>query len=108
MDILSKANSTIVEYDNIMQEMMDPSNVLDQEKLASLSKQKSSIQEVYDLSVKFVALTNENKEHISLSDNIFFNGYSFSFGFNAPTKFEHNFGDKTLSKWKKLWRRDNS
>jgi peptide chain release factor 1 len=45
-----------------MEEMMDPSNVLDQEKLASLSKQKSSIQEVYDLSVKFVALTNENKE----------------------------------------------
>ena len=62
MDILSKANSTIVEYDNIMQEMMDPSNVLDQEKLASLSKQKSSIQEVYDLSIKFVALTNENDE----------------------------------------------
>ena len=62
MDILSKANSTIVEYDNIMQEMMDPSNVLDQEKIASLSKQKSSIQEVYDLSIKFVALTNENKE----------------------------------------------
>ena len=62
MDILSKANSTIVEYDNIMEEMMDPSNVLDQEKLASLSKQKSAIQEVYDLSVKFVALTNENKE----------------------------------------------
>ena len=62
MDILSKANSTIVEYNNIMQEMMDPSNVLDQEKLASLSRQKSSIQEVYDLSVKFVALTNENKE----------------------------------------------
>jgi peptide chain release factor 1 len=62
MDILSKANSTIVEYDNIMQEMMDPSNVLDQEKLASLSKKKSSIQEVYDLSIKFVALTNENKE----------------------------------------------
>ena len=62
MDILSKANSTIVEYDNIMQEMMDPVNVLDQEKLASLSKQKSSIQEVYDLSIKFVALTNEIKE----------------------------------------------
>ena len=62
MDILSKANSTIVEYDNIMQEMMDPANVLDQEKLASLSKQKSSIQEVYDLSIKFVALTNEIKE----------------------------------------------
>ena len=62
MDILSKANSTIVEYDNIMQEMMDPANVLDQEKLASLSKQKSSIQEVYDLSIKFVALINENKE----------------------------------------------
>ena len=62
MDILSKAKSAIVEYDNIMQEMMDPANVLDQEKLAFLSKQKSSIQEVYDLSIKFVALTNENKE----------------------------------------------
>lgn len=68
MDILSKANSTIVEYDNIMQEMMDPANVLDQEKLASLSKQKSSIQEVYDLSIKFVALTNENKELDALDD----------------------------------------
>lgn len=62
MDILSKANSTIVEYDNIMEEMMDPSNVLDQDKLATLSKQKSVIQEVYDLSVQFVSLTNENKE----------------------------------------------
>ena len=62
MDILSKANSTIVEYDNIMEEIMDPSNVLDQEKLAALSKQKSAIQEVYDLSLQFVALTNENKE----------------------------------------------
>ena len=49
MDILSKANSTIVEYDNIMQEMIDPSNVLNQEKLASLSKKKSALQEVYDL-----------------------------------------------------------
>ena len=62
MDILSKANSTIVEYDNIMQEMIDPSNVLNQEKLASLSKKKSALQEVYDLSIKFVALTKENKE----------------------------------------------
>jgi len=62
MDILSKANSTIVEYDNIMEEIMDPSNVLDQEKLATLSKQKSAIQEVYDLSLQFVTLTNENKE----------------------------------------------
>ena len=62
MDILSKAQSTIVEYDNIMEEIMDPSNVLDQEKLATLSKQKSAIQEVYDLSLQFVTLTNENKE----------------------------------------------
>tara|TARA_A100001011_G_scaffold73265_3_gene75170 strand:- start:3628 stop:4686 length:1059 start_codon:yes stop_codon:yes gene_type:complete len=62
MDILSKANSTIVEYDNIMQEMIDPSNVLNQEKLASLSKKKSALQEVYDLSIKFVALTKENEE----------------------------------------------
>ena len=54
MDILSKANSTIVEYDNIMQEMIDPSNVLNQEKLASLSKKKSALQEVYGLGVKFV------------------------------------------------------
>ena len=62
MDILSKANSTIVEYDNIMQEMIDPSNVLNQEKLASLSKKKSALQEVYNLSIKFVALTKENEE----------------------------------------------
>ena len=62
MDILSKANSTIVEYDNIMKEMIDPSNVLNQEKLASLSKKKSALQEVYDLSIKFVALTKENEE----------------------------------------------
>ena len=62
MDILSKANSTIVEYDNIMQEMIDPANVLNQEKLASLSKKKSALQEVYDLSIKFVALTKENEE----------------------------------------------
>lgn len=62
MDILSKANSTIVEYDNIMQQMIDPSNVLNQEKLASLSKKKSALQEVYDLSIKFVALTKENEE----------------------------------------------
>ena len=33
----------IVEYDNIMEEMIDPSNVLDQEKLASLSKKKSNL-----------------------------------------------------------------
>ena len=62
MDILSKAQSTIVEYDNIMEEMIDPSNVLDQEKLASLSKKKSTIQEVYDLSIQFVALIDESKE----------------------------------------------
>jgi len=62
MDILSKAQSTIVEYNNIMEEMIDPSNVLDQEKLASLSKKKSALQEVYDLSTQFVALTNEKKE----------------------------------------------
>jgi len=62
MDILSKAQSTIVEYDKIMEEMIDPSNVLDQEKLASLSKKKSIIQEVYDLSTQFVALINERKE----------------------------------------------
>ncbi len=62
MDILSKAQSTIVEYDNIMEEMIDPSNVLDQEKLASLSKKKSNLQEVYDLSVQFVSLIDESKE----------------------------------------------
>jgi|TARA_Y100000385_G_scaffold286172_1_gene347644 peptide chain release factor 1 len=62
MDILSKASSTIAEHDKIMEEMVDPSNVLDQEKLASLSKKKSAIQEVYELSIEFVSLTNEFKE----------------------------------------------
>ncbi len=62
MDILSKAHSTIVEYDSIIQEIMDPSNVLDQEKLTTLSKKKSALQEVYDLSIQFVALLDESKE----------------------------------------------
>ena len=62
MDILSKAQSTIVEYDNIMEEIMDRSNVLDQEKLASLSKKKSALEQVYDLSIQFVALIDESKE----------------------------------------------
>ena len=62
MDILSKAQSTIVEYDSIIQEIMDPSNVLDQEKLTTLSKKKSALQEVYDLSIQFVALLDESKE----------------------------------------------
>ena len=56
MDILSKAQSTIVEYDSIIQEIMDPSNVLDQEKLTTLSKKKSALQEVYDLSIQFVSV----------------------------------------------------
>jgi hypothetical protein len=36
MDILSKAKDIIVEYDNITQEMINPDNILNQEKMIQL------------------------------------------------------------------------
>ena len=59
MDILSKAKDIIVEYDNITEEMIHPDNVLNQEKMTSLSKKRSSIEKAYELSKEFVLLNSE-------------------------------------------------
>ena len=49
MDILSKANSIVSEYDQIMQQMMDNDIMLNQDKMTSLSRQKSALDESYQL-----------------------------------------------------------
>ena len=43
MDILSKAKDVIIEYDNITQEMINPDNMLNQEKMTQLSKKRSNL-----------------------------------------------------------------
>ena len=67
MDILSKAKDIIVEYDNITEEMIHPDNVLNQEKITNLSKQRSAIEEAYELSKKFVLLHKELNDLEELS-----------------------------------------
>ena len=47
MDILSKAKDVIVEYDNIAQEMINPDNMLNQEKMTQLLKTRSTLEELY-------------------------------------------------------------
>ena len=59
MDILSKAKDVIIEYDNITQEMINPDNMLNQEKMTQLSKKRSNLEELYTLSKGFIALNNE-------------------------------------------------
>ena len=59
MDILSKAKDIIVEYDNITQEMINPDNMLNQEKMIQLSKKRSNLKELYTLSKGFIVLNNE-------------------------------------------------
>ena len=44
MDILSKAKDVIVEYDNIAQEMINPDNMLNQEKMTQLLKTRSTLE----------------------------------------------------------------
>ena len=59
MDILSKANSIVSEYYQIMQQMMDNEIMLNQEKMKSLSRQKSSLDESYQLCKKYIELNNQ-------------------------------------------------
>ena len=59
MDILSKARSIISDYDNIMNQMMDSKIMLDQEKMTSLSREKSLIDESYELSKEYVGLQEQ-------------------------------------------------
>ena len=67
MDILSKAKDIIVQYDNITQEMIHPDNVLNQAKITDLSKQRSAIEESYELSKQFVVLNKELSDLEELS-----------------------------------------
>ena len=59
MDILSKANSIISEYDQIMQQMMDNEVMLNQEKMKSLSRQRSALDEFYQLCKQYIDLNNQ-------------------------------------------------
>jgi peptide chain release factor 1 len=59
MDILSKARSIISDYDNIMNQMMDSKIMLDQDKMTSLSREKSLIDESYELSKEYVSLQEQ-------------------------------------------------
>ena len=59
MDILSKARSIISDYDNIMNQMMDSKIMLDQDKMTSLSREKSLINESYELSKEYVGLQEQ-------------------------------------------------
>ena len=56
MDILSKARSIISDYDNIMSQMMDSKIMLDQDKMTILAREKSIIDESYELSKQYVSL----------------------------------------------------
>ena len=62
MDILSKAHSIVSEYNQIMQQMMDSDIMLNQEKMTSLSKQKSALDEPYQLSKQYIDLKNQLSE----------------------------------------------
>ena len=62
MDILSKANSIVSEYDQIMQQMMDSNIMLNQEKMTSLSRQKSALDESYQLCKQYIDLKNQLAE----------------------------------------------
>jgi peptide chain release factor 1 len=59
MDILSKARSIISDYDNILNQMMDSKIMLDQDKMTSLSREKSLIDESYELSKEYVGLQEQ-------------------------------------------------
>ena len=59
MDILSKARSIISDYDNIMNQMMDSKIMLDQDKMTTLSREKSIIDESYELSKEYIGLQEQ-------------------------------------------------
>ena len=69
MDILSKANSIVSDYDNIMQQMMDSEIMLNQEKMTSLSREKSALEESYQLCKKFIDLNKQLSEVDEMKDD---------------------------------------
>ena len=62
MDILSKANSIVSEYDQILQQMIDSDIMLNQEKMTLLSRQKSALDESYQLCKQYIDLKNQLAE----------------------------------------------
>jgi len=59
MDILSKARSIISDYNNIMSQMMDTKIMLDQDKMTTLSREKSTLDESYELSKQYIDLQDQ-------------------------------------------------
>ena len=64
MDILSKANSIVSEYDKIIKQMMDSDIILNQEKMTLLSREKSALDDSYQLCKRYIDL-NLSLIHIS-------------------------------------------
>ena len=62
MDILSKANSIVSEYDKIIKQMMDNDIMLNQEKMTSLSREKSALDDPYQLCKQYIDLNNQLSE----------------------------------------------
>ena len=59
MDILSKARSIISDYNNIMSQMMDTKIMLDRDKMTTLSREKSTLDESYELSKQYIDLQDQ-------------------------------------------------
>ena len=69
MDILSKAKSIVSQHEEIMDQMVDPDNVLNQEKMTALAKEKSNIEEMFELSKSYVSLNKQLQELSDLKDD---------------------------------------
>ena len=69
MDILSKAKSIVSQYDDIMKQMVDPENVLNQEKMAVLAKEKSNLDEAFELSKSYISLKKQLQELSELKND---------------------------------------
>ena len=69
MDILSKAKSIVSQYEDIMKQMVDPENVLNQEKIAALAKEKSNLEETFELSKSYVSLKKQLHELSELKND---------------------------------------
>ncbi len=69
MDILLKAKSIVSQYEDIMKQMVDPENVLNQEKIAALAKEKSNLEETFELSKSYVSLKKQLQELSELKND---------------------------------------
>ena len=69
MDILLKAKSIVSQYEDIMKQMVNPENVLNQEKIAALAKEKSNLEETFELSKSYVSLKKQLQELSELKND---------------------------------------